>query len=64
MHTQSPVQNKEIHPLQMFSLEEQVAEPANMDKTSKSFQELNLGYQKTKQERKKQIDRAEFNSVS
>jgi len=48
----------------MFSLEEQVAEPANMDKTSKSFQELNLGCQKTKQERKKQIDRAEFNSVS
>jgi hypothetical protein len=37
----------------MFSLEEQVAEPANMDKTSKSFQELNLGCQKTKQERKK-----------
>jgi hypothetical protein len=26
----------------MFSLEEQVAEPANMDRTSKSFEEFKL----------------------
>ena len=44
----------------MFSPEEQVAEPANMSRTSKSFQELKLGCQKTKQESKQKKDRAEI----
>ena len=44
----------------MFSPEEQVAKPANMSRTSKSFQELKLGCQKTKQESKQKKDRAEI----
>jgi hypothetical protein len=48
----SPAQNKEIHPPQPSSLEEQVAEPANMDRTNKRFQKFNLVVKRTNRKNK------------